>query len=279
MEDLTKQQIVLVTLLVSFVTSIATGIVTVSLMEQAPKAMTQTINHVVEHTIERVVPAENQAAAVVTKETVVVSTEDQVVKAVAKNTAKVVKIRVFKYGVAESLYLAQGLIVSADGLVITDMSVADPNATYEAVLSDGTRLPLQYKKDTDAGISLFKIQIPEDKKKTVTLSPAVFADSDSLKLGQNVIALSGKDSTSVSIGIIQNLDATTSTSTKNKYQKIATTIEAGQSLLGSPLLNLNGEVVGIKTAGLVTENANQFLPVNIFKAIIASENASSTSSI
>ena len=36
MENLTKPQIILLTLLVSFVTSIATGIVTVALMNQAP---------------------------------------------------------------------------------------------------------------------------------------------------------------------------------------------------------------------------------------------------
>jgi len=60
MEQLNNQQIVLLVLLVSFVTSIATGIVTVTLMQQAPAGITQTINKVVERTVENVVPAETK---------------------------------------------------------------------------------------------------------------------------------------------------------------------------------------------------------------------------
>ena len=51
MEKLNKSQIVLLTLLVSFVTLIATGVVTVSLMDQAPPAIAQTVNRIVERTV------------------------------------------------------------------------------------------------------------------------------------------------------------------------------------------------------------------------------------
>src|SRR3569832_1472863 len=96
-EQLNKSQIVLLTLLVSFVTSIATGIVTVSLMDQAPPVVAQTVNRVIERTIETVAAtstAKGQpAAAVVTQQkTVVINQSDLVSQAVQKIAPSIVHI-------------------------------------------------------------------------------------------------------------------------------------------------------------------------------------------
>ena len=92
MEDLNKNQLILLTLLVSFVTSIATGIITVSLLQEAPPVVTQTINRVIERTIEQVVP-ESEGGGTVTREvTVVVTEEDQVIDAISKNAKSVVRV-------------------------------------------------------------------------------------------------------------------------------------------------------------------------------------------
>ena len=52
MEDLTKQQMVLLTVLVSFVCSVATSIMIVSLLTDTAPAVSQTINRIVEKTID-----------------------------------------------------------------------------------------------------------------------------------------------------------------------------------------------------------------------------------
>ena len=49
-KDLNKPQLIMLALLLSFVTSIATGIVTVSLMSQAPPQVAASVNHVIERT-------------------------------------------------------------------------------------------------------------------------------------------------------------------------------------------------------------------------------------
>ena len=58
-KDLNKPQLILLAILLSFVTSIATGITTVTLMEQAPTSVTVPINRIIRETVEKVIPAQN----------------------------------------------------------------------------------------------------------------------------------------------------------------------------------------------------------------------------
>src|SRR3990167_3092076 len=116
MEELNKNQLILLTLLVSFVTSIATGIITTSLLQQAPPGVTQVINRVVEKTIEQV--ATEGGKEIIREVTVVVKEEDQVVDAIAKNSKSIARITDNAFSDGVQLFYGIGILVDKDGIVV-----------------------------------------------------------------------------------------------------------------------------------------------------------------
>lgn len=274
MEKLTKQQIVLVTLLVSFVTSIATGIVTVALMDQAPAGVTQTINRVVERTIEKVVtePATgNNAAAVITRETIVVKEDDKIVESVDKNKKSVARIYTKSTDPSQGVFVGLGTIVSTDGLIATGDIFADQSGQYIVTIDNNKfyEIKVLAKSDTNRFYFLKIITNPEDK---IVFTPVTFSDSNSLKLGQTVIAWGGAVRNSVSTGIVSSLvdvegkiDQTASTTSNTKdVVAINTNINLVDSIAGGPLLNLYGELVGLRVSPNISDKYN-FLPANLLK--------------
>ena len=279
MEGLNKQQLILLALLVSFVTSVATGIVTVSLMDQAPPGVTQTISRVVEKTIERVVAEpQNQSASVVTKETIVVKADDLVIEAIEKNLTSVVRIRE-KTGDGNIRFAGLGLVVSREGLLAADLSVAYRKSdsagnsiaeSYQALFPDGRIFPLNISySDQSAGLIFFQVLL-QDKEKGVYRFVMPQFNMGELKLGQAVVALSGDESNAVSTGIISNLvqkavqkpidNSTTTPHVVKELVAIKTDIRASELVSGSILLNLRGEVIGFNT-GAFGGNRNTFLPI------------------
>lgn len=239
MENLTKHQLILVALLISFVTSIATGIVTVSLMEQAPKGVTQTINRVVERTVERVVTEPNKNKDIV-KETIVVKEEDKIIEAIEKNSKSMVRIYKTSSASSDSMksFVGIGIIISKDGDIATDGSIISSSEHYSAVLSDAREYdikltPLQETKT----IAFLKITPKENEE--LSFTPAVLADSDTLKLGQTVISLGGKLRNSVSIGVITSfIESNGSDSENTTPESIGLSHQGGSTTTITDIRNL-----------------------------------------
>ena len=178
----------------------------------------------------------------------------------------------------ESQSAGTGIIISADGYVVTNKHVIPETATQVSVtLSDGTR----YEDVTVIGrdprnsvdIAFLKINGAKD------LKPAKLGDSANVKVGEKVIAIGnalGQFQNTVTTGVISGLSRPIEASDgsgggteslTNLFQTDAA-INPGNS--GGPLVNMNSEVIGINTAVAGgAENIGFAIPINDVKGTIA----------
>ncbi len=158
-----------------------------------------------------------------------------------------------------------GFLVSADGLILTNVHVVEDSAKLEVRLNDGTRCAAKVI-GTDPNIDLALIQIDPAGRQLPSLP---LGDSDRLRVGQWVIAIGNplQFPETVTVGVV---------SAKGRRLPIGDTdqdivgfiqtdaaINFGNS--GGPLLDVAGRVVGINTAinrGDLAEGIGFALPIN-----------------
>ena len=268
MENLTKQQIILLTLLISFITSIATGIVTVALMNQAPVGVVQTINRVVEKTIETVTAPSKEIQTIV-KETVLVNPEDQIVSAVEKTSKSI--IRIYRTntdptsGLNSMVFVGLGAVLTSEGIIATDNSLISAGGNYFTTIEGEKLLDLFVVNAVD-GEQIALLKIKNDEKNPTIFSKVSISKND-LKLGQTVIYIGGETKNAISTGIVSSLsvkeikstDNSTSTPTQAEISTIETSISSN-FISGGLLLNLSGELVGIKSTYMDSARTNLFAP-------------------
>ncbi|MBI5140434.1 MAG: trypsin-like peptidase domain-containing protein [Candidatus Vogelbacteria bacterium] len=287
MEELNKTQVVLLTLFITFVTSVTTGIITVTLLDQSPPGITQTINRVVERTIERVTPGKTEI-----KETKVLLTEEDILKDIVV-AVKPSLARIFLNSelvsaetvtpitadigspveinnqaalpfarIAARDEVGTGFIVSAEGLVVTSSSVPlDPSVEYLVFVNKKEYSAKVVTSDRDAGFSLLKI---DNKDNTKFLLVAF--DSAPIYLGQTVFALGNNlDRTTAAIGIVNSV----SDSTELSLGSYKTTIKSDDTNIGGPLLNSGGRVIGINLS------SGGVVPIKFIKTYMASSTSAS----
>ena len=168
-----------------------------------------------------------------------------------------------------------GFLITSNGYILTNKHVvANTSDSYTVLLSTGKQqtATVIYRDPTN-DIAIIKIN--GSGYPTVNLG-----DSSTLQLAQTVIAIGnalGQYNNSVSLGIVSGLNRTVqasdesgNTETLNGIIQTGAAINPGNS--GGPLVDLNGNVVGINVA--TTQGANNIsfsIPINMVKSIIKSE--------
>ncbi len=235
-KELNKTQLILLAILLSFITSIATGITTVTLMQQAPVSFTAPINRVVQQTIEKIQQVEGKT----TVQTVVVKEEDLVVDAIAKNQSAVFSITKETQDVNGTTIEAsagRGFAVSTDGIVVADaLSIPDKEVYY--VKNDSGKFKADFISTDKAGFSFLKIGASVNGTDKLVFTVPAFGDLDKMKVGQKVLVFGSNISSSIFEG--------------NKNVNINVT----KSNTGGLVLNLDGEALGIALFSDTTDFAS-----------------------
>ena len=191
----------------------------------------------------------------------------------ARTQNSVVEIRT--ESVTNSLFLRQfvtegagsGVIISEDGYIVTNNHVIQDARSITVALHDGTTYQAQLVA-TDSKMDIGVIKIDASG-----LTPAILGDSDSLSVGEPVVAVGnplGQLGVTVTNGIVSALDREIilNNERRNLLQTNAA-INPGNS--GGGLFNANGELVGIvvaKSSGEDVEGLGFAIPVNDAKPII-----------
>ena len=161
-----------------------------------------------------------------------------------------------------------GFVISEDGYIVTNYHVIE-NANKVEVRLNKERLTARViGKDPATDLALLKI----DAKRSLTKLP--LGDSEKLRVGEWVMAIGDPlmfDKT-VTVGVVSAKDRSglTADATTRSFENFIQTdaaINFGNS--GGPLINVNGEVVGINTAMFrPAQNIGFAVPVNTLKNIL-----------
>jgi serine protease Do len=176
-----------------------------------------------------------------------------------------------------------GFIISSEGIIVTNRHVVPSGTTNVSVtLSDGTRYDNvevigRTTSSSSQDIAFLKIDDTKGKK----LVPATLGDSSKMQIGDKVIAIGnalGQFQNTVTSGIISGFgrdvtagDQSGSQDNENLTDLFQTDAAINEGNSGGPLVNINGEVIGINTAiASDAQNIGFAQPINDVKGLIGS---------
>jgi serine protease Do len=160
--------------------------------------------------------------------------------------------------------VGSGVIVAADGIVLTNNHVVEGADEVTVELTDGREFKAaEIKTDPESDLAVIRLAGAKD------LPVAKLGDSDRLSIGDWVIAIGNpfELETTVSAGIISGKGRELGGIRRAQFLQTDAAINPGNS--GGPLVNLAGEVIGINTA--IASNSGGYqgvgfaIPMNLAK--------------
>ncbi|MGA6925278.1 MAG: Do family serine endopeptidase [Desulfosarcina sp.] len=160
--------------------------------------------------------------------------------------------------------LGSGFLIDDQGFIVTNNHVIDDADQIKVILANDKEFDAELiGRDPKTDLALIRIQGGQN------LKPLELGDSEKLKVGTWVVAIGspfGLEQT-VTAGIVSAKGRIIGSGPYDDFIQTDASINPGNS--GGPLLNMDGEVVGINTAIIASGQGIGFaIPVNLAKGII-----------
>ncbi|MFA6463775.1 MAG: hypothetical protein WCV55_02105 [Candidatus Paceibacterota bacterium] len=209
MEHLTKQQIILLALLVSFSTAVATGITIFSLADNSLNPGVQQIAYrVIEKTISQVAsdsPVRKIIPDIVSNTVAQESQALSISDIADKTSGSLIRIYRTIAGTTTPEFVTLGVMTLNNNIIGADGTNLSTSFNYVTVLSDNKQYQISFIKELGGGLSLFKLTDESAAKIIPTIKTL---PSTKLKIGFNVVSIGGDQSSNVvSTGIIKQISS------------------------------------------------------------------------
>ncbi|MBS0264234.1 MAG: trypsin-like peptidase domain-containing protein [Planctomycetes bacterium] len=160
--------------------------------------------------------------------------------------------------------LGSGFVISADGLIATNMHVIGEGRPIVVQMADGKKFEVTAVHAFDRPLDLALLRVAATDLPVLPLG-----DSSALKQGQPIVALGNP--LGLKHSVVTGVVSGTREIEGREMIQLAIPIEPGNS--GGPLLDLQGRVQGILTMkSAVTQNLGFAMPVNALKSLVAKPN-------
>lgn len=163
--------------------------------------------------------------------------------------------------------LGAGIIISADGYVVTNAHVMENAQKIEVQTTDGENFAAKLVGiDEKTDIALLKVQKP------LNFEAGHFGDSDAIRVGNSVFAIGNPFGlgNSVSLGIISAKERDIDKGQYDNFLQTDAAINQGNS--GGPLFNMDGKIIGMNTAIFSEDGKNIGVgfatPSNVVKWVV-----------
>jgi S1-C subfamily serine protease len=164
--------------------------------------------------------------------------------------------------------LGSGVIVSPDGYVLTNAHVVERGARYRVQLLDGRELPARViGADPASDLAVLRVETREK----LPFLPA--GRSDDLMIGETVIAIGNPFGLAhtVTAGVVSALHRKVGDPRRTLFDMIQTDASINPGNSGGPLVNVQGQLVGVNTAIIGDRSAGIGFAIPIERALRVAE--------